>query len=92
MPIGYFPEEGGFSSHRIKIEQEDIIYLFSDGYVDQIGGPRDKKFTPKRFRELLVSISDKPLNEQEKLLDIQLEEWKGDKIQIDDILVLAVKI
>jgi serine phosphatase RsbU (regulator of sigma subunit) len=50
MPIGYFLEEGGFSSHRIKIEKEDIIYLFSDGYVDQIGGPRDKKFTPKRFR------------------------------------------
>ncbi|MEN8204076.1 MAG: SpoIIE family protein phosphatase [Bacteroidota bacterium] len=91
MPIGYFTEEGGFSSHRIKIEKEDIIYLFSDGYIDQFGGPRDKKFTPKRFRELLVSISGKPLKEQKEHLDIQLKEWKGDNIQIDDILVLAVK-
>ncbi|MEN8227651.1 MAG: SpoIIE family protein phosphatase [Bacteroidota bacterium] len=91
MPIGYFSEEGGFTNHRIKIEKEDIIYLFSDGYIDQFGGAMDKKFTPKRFRELLLSISHKPLKEQEKHLDIQLAAWKGDEIQIDDILVLAVK-
>jgi serine phosphatase RsbU (regulator of sigma subunit) len=66
--------------------------MFSDGYPDQFGGPNNKKFTKKRFKELLLEISNKSLHEQKRLLDQKHKEWMGQNTQLDDILVIGVKI
>ncbi len=71
---------------------DDIIYLFSDGYVDQIGGVDKKTFRTKRFKELLLEIFRLPMNEQKIVLHKRIEEWQGELEQIDDILVVGIKI
>jgi len=85
-------EKAKFTRHEISVEKDDLVYVFSDGLPDQFGGPKDKKFTYKRFREKLLSISDLELELQEKDLRSTVEEWKGNNEQVDDILVLGVKI
>ena len=69
-----------------------MIYLFSDGYADQFGGPENKKYFTKRFEELLFDIHDKPLNEQKELLKASLYDWMGSNDQVDDILVIGIRI
>ncbi|HAN18280.1 MAG: hypothetical protein A2X13_04745 [Bacteroidetes bacterium GWC2_33_15] len=81
-----------FTNHEIEAKEGDIIYLFSDGYNDQIGGPRNRKFMSRSFQELLLKIYQKPLDIQHQILDNTIEEWKGKNIQIDDILVIGLKI
>ncbi|KPK85054.1 MAG: hypothetical protein AMS27_08440 [Bacteroides sp. SM23_62_1] len=93
MPIGIYKEkQDSFTNHEIEIQDGDAMYMFSDGYVDQFGGPGAKKFMAKRFKELLLSIYKKPMNEQKTILDTTLEEWKGGIDQIDDILVMGFRI
>jgi serine phosphatase RsbU (regulator of sigma subunit)/Tfp pilus assembly protein PilF len=93
MPIGIYKEkQDSFTNHEIDIREEDALYMFSDGYVDQFGGPGAKKFMAKRFKELLLSIYKKPMTEQKNILDTTLEEWKGGIDQIDDILVMGIRI
>jgi serine phosphatase RsbU (regulator of sigma subunit) len=93
MPIGIYKEkEDSFTNHEIDIREGDTLYMFSDGYEDQFGGPSAKKFMAKRFKELLLSIYKKPMNEQKGILDNTLEEWKGEIDQIDDILVMGFRI
>jgi hypothetical protein len=65
--------------------------LFSDGYPDQMGGPKGKKFMIKNFKELLLEIQDEPLTVQKDILENTLEEWKKDIQQIDDILVFGIR-
>ena len=99
MPVGiYFKGEIGFSNHEIKLEENDSIYLFSDGYADQFGGPDGKKFMLKQFKQLLRDIHDKPMKEQKEILDKTIEEWKSGHVkqkgyydQVDDILVLGLR-
>lgn len=81
-----------FTNHEIEIQEGDCLYMFSDGYPDQFGGPKGKKFMSKRFRELLFDIHEKPIDEQEKILDQTLKDWMGDMEQIDDILVIGIKL
>ncbi|MFT6502995.1 MAG: serine phosphatase RsbU (regulator of sigma subunit) [Crocinitomicaceae bacterium] len=81
-----------YTTHEIKIEKNDIIYTFTDGIVDQFGGPSGKKFMSKRVRELLLSITHLPLDEQKDLIEKAFIDWKGDLEQIDDVLVIGVKI
>ena len=93
MPIGIYEQSlAPFSNHTIKLQKNDAVYLFSDGYVDQLGGPKRKTFRAIRFRELLTQIHDKPMNVQKQLLLEQHEFWKGDVEQIDDILVLGFRL
>ena len=77
-----------FIDHDVDIQSGDYVYMFSDGYADQFGGD-DKKFTSRRLRELLVSINTqtKVASEQAALLDQNLTKWRGDKEQMDDILI-----
>ncbi|WP_027418133.1 7TM diverse intracellular signaling domain-containing protein [Crocinitomix catalasitica] len=93
-PIGnYFDNTlRPFTNHKVDLIEGDIIYLFSDGYADQFGGPREKKFTYGRFRELLIKISQLPANEQEENIHETLVNWQGDTWQLDDILVIGVKV
>ena len=68
------------------------MYMFSDGYADQFGGPKGKKFKYKPFKRLLSENRDKPMKEQKELLDSAFETWRGNLEQIDDVVVLGVKI
>ncbi len=93
MPIGiYYNSNESFTNHMIKVERGDMLYLFSDGYADQFGGPRGKKFMVKRFRQLILEISPLPLDIQQELLLKRHLEWKGDRKQLDDILVMGVRL
>jgi len=92
IPIGGFELEGKtFTDHRIRLQRGDVLYIFSDGYPDQFGGPKGKKFLYRRFRELLLSISDRPMERQKGMLVEALNEWKGAHEQVDDILVIGVR-
>jgi ligand-binding sensor domain-containing protein/serine phosphatase RsbU (regulator of sigma subunit) len=93
FPIGgsQLDRERKYTSHAIKINSGDTIYMFSDGYADQFGGEKGKKFMVKRFNELLLSIQDKPMKEQEKILEEAFNNWRGEYQQVDDILVAGIR-
>jgi CheY-like chemotaxis protein len=81
-----------FENHVIDFEENDIIYMFSDGYYDQIGGPQNRKFMSRNFQALLLDIHKKPMEVQQQMLDKTFEDWKGNNIQLDDILVIGIKL
>ncbi len=91
QPIGFHPNLKPFSLSKFSLEQGDSIYLFSDGYADQFGGPKRKKFMYRQFEELLISIHKQEMSEQKKILDEKIEAWKGKLEQIDDILVMGIR-
>lgn len=92
MPLGYHRNMAGFSNHEIKTKQNDLIYLFTDGYMDQFGGQDVKKFLSSQFKEVLLRNHKNPLSVQKEiLLDTHLT-WKGDEEQVDDITVLGLKL
>ncbi|MDC0338530.1 SpoIIE family protein phosphatase [Flavobacteriales bacterium] len=90
-PIGPSEQRKPFINHCIKLEKGDCIYFFTDGYPDQFGGPKGKKFMYKSFKRLLISIAKEPIEEQRILLDERFEEWRSDHEQVDDICVIGVK-
>jgi sigma-B regulation protein RsbU (phosphoserine phosphatase) len=81
-----------FTNHVIKLEKGDSVYLFTDGYSDQFGGPKGKKFKYKKFQELLIESQDYKMDEQKRILNDQFELWKGELEQVDDILVIGIRI
>lgn len=85
-------EEKEFTNHKVKVQEGDHIFIFSDGYADQFGGPKGKKFMYKRFRNLLVEASEHPVGKQRDILNQKIEEWKEGHEQVDDILVMGLKI
>jgi sigma-B regulation protein RsbU (phosphoserine phosphatase) len=93
MPIGiYYDELLPFTNKELAFKENDIIYLFTDGYVDQIGGPHRKTFKSKQFKELLREIHHKPMKEQRSILREEIEIWRSGQEQIDDIMILGVKL
>lgn len=93
QPIGvHAGNEKPFSGHQIDVQKGDMLYIFSDGYVDQFGGPDGKKFMSRRFRELLISVSKMAVNQQKNMLNDTIENWRQGGRQIDDILVIGVKM
>ena len=93
MPIGGFaPGEFEYTNHEIDLQKGDIIYVFSDGYPDQFGGPKGKKFLYKRFREVLMEIKDLDMEKQKQILDEKLKEWMGGLEQVDDICIIGVRV
>ncbi len=91
MPVGVGESKESFKLFTFDYKPSDIFYLYTDGYPDQFGGPKGKKFMYKRFNELLLSISSKPLNEQAEFITSEFYRWKGELEQIDDVCVMAVK-
>ncbi len=81
-----------YTNHELQLEQGDYIYVFSDGYADQFGGPRGKKFMYKRFKENLLELEGKEIHSQKEHLDNTIEDWKGSIEQIDDILVIGMHV
>lgn len=93
MPVAiHLRKDQSFTRHTVKLQNNDTIYIFSDGYVDQFGGPRGRKFMSKRFKELLMSIQEQPMRKQCQVLDQTIEEWRGDIAQVDDILILGIRV
>ena len=94
FPIGIFlgREARNFTNHKIGLMKDDMIFIFSDGYADQFGGPKGKKFMANQFRNLLLGIHKLSMEDQKKELERALEEWKGPEEQVDDILVMGVRI
>jgi serine phosphatase RsbU (regulator of sigma subunit)/HAMP domain-containing protein len=88
----YVNNEREFTNHNYQLQTGDCLYLFSDGYVDQFGGPRGKKFMRKQFRQLLLDIAHLPMPEQKWRLSDTLDIWQGHQEQVDDILVIGIRI
>lgn len=81
-----------YTNHKFDLKKGDLLYIFSDGYADQFGGVKGKKFMYRQFRELLVSIMNEPMTKQKAILNDEIEKWKGSFEQVDDILVIGVRI
>ena len=92
QPIGQFDNPEPYTTHSFDLEPGDSIYIFSDGYVDQFGGEKGKKYKAKAFKELLLSIQDKSMEEQKIIIDDVFEAWKGTLEQIDDVCVIGVSV
>lgn len=93
MPVGvHINEKETFTLHEIPIQKNDCVYMFSDGYVDQFGGNNNRKFMAKNFKELLVTISVKEMQEQKTVLDDTIDQWIGPHDQLDDILVIGIRL
>ena len=93
MPVGKYPkDEKLFSFQEIGLQKNDTIYMFSDGYVSQFGGNDGSTFKSKNFKELLLSIQQKPLQIQKEIIFDTFQKWKGRYPQIDDILVIGYKV
>jgi serine phosphatase RsbU (regulator of sigma subunit) len=93
MPIGIFEKpDKSYSVHKIKAEPGDMIYMFSDGYADQFGGPNNKKFRYASLKEIFIKVHQLPLQKQKQNLENRFNEWKGDSGQIDDVLIIGFRI
>ncbi len=92
-PIGYFMGKGlPFNQQKIKATKGDAFYIFTDGYADQFGGPKGKKFKYKQLKELIMANTQLSMAEQKKKLEKNLAEWKGNLEQVDDILVIGIRV
>lgn len=92
QPIAIYKKERDFTNHKIELQKGDVIYIFSDGYYDQFGGKENKKFNIRQFKQLLKNINPKPMTEQHNILSNSFEDWKGENDQIDDVLVIGIRI
>lgn len=92
IAIGSALEDQLYTNHTLQLEEGDRIYIFSDGYADQFGGPKGKKFKYSQLKDLLVKIHQKPMEEQHKLLNHYIDAWQGDLEQLDDICLIGVSI
>lgn len=89
--IGMNPENIEYTDHELDLKEDDIFYLFSDGYADQFGGTERKKFMYRRFRYLLLTIHNFPVADQKSILEENIRSWMGKDNQVDDIMVIGFK-
>jgi PAS domain S-box-containing protein len=99
QPVGFQDNQQPYTHHKVLLEKGDMIYAFSDGYQDQFGGKKGKKFMIKRQKQLFMDIQAKPTLEQKQLLDDKIEKWKANPAQpeppaeqVDDILIIGVRV
>jgi serine phosphatase RsbU (regulator of sigma subunit)/HAMP domain-containing protein len=95
FPIGGALEDSdsrSYTSHSVQLQSDDTVYIFSDGYADQFGGEKGKKFMVKQFRQLLLGIQEKSMEEQKRYLNYIIEQWRGNHEQVDDILIMGMRV
>jgi len=94
FPVGAFVDEEvqKFNTKTLQLKKNDLIYLFSDGFADQFGGPKGKKYKYQQLKNVLIANSDLSLSEQRDALESEFEKWKGDLEQVDDVCVIGVKV
>lgn len=92
QPIGYHENMKPFTNHEMKLGKDDLIFLFTDGFSDQFGGPKGKKFKHSQFKELLMSVSTQPMEKQKEILNNEFEAWKSFHEQTDDVCVIGVRV
>jgi tetratricopeptide (TPR) repeat protein len=92
QPIGKYTSSEPFTTHEISVEKDDVLYIFTDGYVDQFGGPKGKKMMASRFKKLLMEIHQLDIKEQLKKLDDYFESWRTEEEQIDDVCVIGIRV
>lgn len=94
MPVGKYSDDNpkDFTQQTIQLQKGDIVYAFTDGFADQFGGPKGKKFKYKQMEELILANCHKPMQEQREILSRTINAWKGEMEQVDDLLVIGVRI
>ncbi|MFN8259013.1 MAG: two-component regulator propeller domain-containing protein [Bacteroidales bacterium] len=92
QPIGIYPKEFPFTNHQVKLEKEDRLYFFTDGYYSQFGGKTRNKMMVKRFQHFILSNVNKPMEDQKQVLQKEFDNWRGKNEQVDDVLVIGIKI
>jgi len=92
QPIGEFEKRVNFDTHEIDLIENDVVYVFSDGYPDQFGGEKGKKMKTKAFKQILKEIFHLPMVEQKKVLYDKFEFWRGELEQVDDVCIIGLKI
>ena len=93
MPVGKSHDDSAvFTFNEIDLEKGDMIYTFTDGYGDQFGGPDGKKFMHKQLRKIFVDIAEKHVDRQKEIINDNFEKWKGDLEQVDDVLIIGVRV
>ena len=90
MPVAIHYKMLPFTLHTIELQKGDAFYIFSDGYADQFGGPKQKKFMSMQLKETLVAMAGKPMLKQGERLNEIFEEWRGDSPQVDDVTLIGV--
>ena len=92
QPIGKHDGQKPFSTHSLNLKKGDILYLFTDGYADQFGGPKGKKFKYKQLQEKLLAMAEQSMDKQKEMLEETLDNWKGNLEQVDDVLIIGIKV
>ncbi|MFL5753707.1 MAG: PP2C family protein-serine/threonine phosphatase [Bacteroidia bacterium] len=92
QPCGFYHEQKPFTQHTIQLEEGDCVYSFSDGYADQFGGEKGKKFKYRQLEQKLIAICNRPMKEQKQALSDTIEAWRGNLEQVDDILLVGIRI
>jgi serine phosphatase RsbU (regulator of sigma subunit) len=92
QPIGKQENQKPFKTHLIDLQNGDILYLFTDGYADQFGGPKGKKFKYKQLQEKLLAISSFNMDKQKEILDETIETWKSGMEQTDDVCIIGIRV
>ncbi len=93
MPIGiYYKKTAPFTNNEVQLQKGDMLYLFSDGYIDQFSGATGEKLMTKNFKKYVLDIYEKPLNEQKAILEERFDKWQADADQVDDVIVFGVRV
>lgn len=92
MPVGYHYETKDFVDLKFQLQKGDAIYVFTDGFVDQFGGPDGKKYKSKKFKEMLLSIQHLNMKDQALMINKEFNDWRGGNEQIDDLCLVGVKV
>lgn len=92
QPIGQFDITTPFTTHQTQLYSGDLVYIFSDGFADQFGGEKGKKFKTANFKRLLLSFKDESMEKQLKLINKAFKNWKGDIEQLDDVCIIGIRI
>lgn len=92
QPIGKYTIQTPFISHQIELEEGDFLYVFTDGFQDQFGGPKGKKYKTANFKKLLLSINENSISDQKQIIESTFHDWKGELEQVDDVCIIGVKV